>query len=350
MGCAGSTGNKEEKAKSKVVEAQLKTYNKDFQHQIKLLLLGAGESGKSTIAKQMKIIHLSGFSEDERLYFKDVIHSNILGSAKALVQAAENFGYSFSKKMQSKADTITNLDAYPFELSPEIAENLVELWADSAIKKTFARASEFQLLDSTEYYFDNLERISQKDYVPSEQDVLRSRAKTTGITETEFEIEGTKFKMVDVGGQRSERKKWIHCFEDVTAILFCVALSEYDLKLYEDENVNRMHESLKLFDEICNSKWFMKVSIILFLNKSDLFKEKIKKVDLKVCFSDYDGGLNYDKAIEYICDKFINLNQNSDSKQIYWHVTCATDTQNIKFVFNAVKDILLHRALDISGL
>eukprot|EP01121_Diplochlamys_sp_Union-15-3_P001965 TRINITY_DN1168_c0_g1_i3.p1 TRINITY_DN1168_c0_g1~~TRINITY_DN1168_c0_g1_i3.p1 ORF type:complete len:351 (+),score=59.05 TRINITY_DN1168_c0_g1_i3:75-1127(+) len=350
MGCTGSSGNKEEKEKSKAVEAQLKTYNKEFLRQVKLLLLGAGESGKSTIAKQMKIIHLSGFTEDERLYFKDVIHSNILGSAKALIQAAENFSYSLSKKTQSKADTIMNLDAYPFELTPELAEIIAELWADPSIKKAFSRSSEFQLLDSTEYYFENIERISQKDYVPSEQDVLRSRAKTTGITETEFEIEGANFKMVDVGGQRSERKKWIHCFEDVTAIIFCVALSEYDLKLYEDENINRMHESLKLFDEICNSKWFMKVSIILFFNKSDIFKEKIKKVDLKVCFSDYDGGLSYDNASRFILDKFTDLNQNPDLKQIYSHITCATDTQNIKFVFNSVKDIILHKALDVSGL
>eukprot|EP01121_Diplochlamys_sp_Union-15-3_P001963 TRINITY_DN1168_c0_g1_i1.p1 TRINITY_DN1168_c0_g1~~TRINITY_DN1168_c0_g1_i1.p1 ORF type:complete len:112 (+),score=9.26 TRINITY_DN1168_c0_g1_i1:93-428(+) len=111
-----------------------------------------------------------------------------------------------------------------------------------------------------------------------------------------------------------------------------------------------MHESLKLFDEICNSKWFMKVSIILFFNKSDIFKEKIKKVDLKVCFSDYDGGLSYDNASRFILDKFTDLNQNPDLKQIYSHITCATDTQNIKFVFNSVKDIILHKALDVSGL
>lgn len=43
------------------------------------------------------------------------------------------------------------------------------------------------------------------------------------------------FRLFDVGGQRSERKKWIHCFEDVTAIIFCVAMSEYDQVLHEDE-------------------------------------------------------------------------------------------------------------------
>jgi len=95
--------------------------------------------------------------------------------------------------------------------------------------------------------------------------------------------------MVDVGGQRSERRKWIHCFDEVTAILFVCGLSEYDQYLREDETQMRMHESILLFDEICNSSWFQNTSIILFLNKEDLFRDKITKVDLKICFPNYDG-------------------------------------------------------------
>jgi GTPase SAR1 family protein len=131
-------------------------------------------------------------------------------------------------------------------------------------------------------YIEAVDRLAESGYVPTVDDVLRSRAKTTGIIETEFVVDGVMFKMVDVGGQRSERKKWMHCFTDVTAVIFCVALSEYDLKLYEDNETNRMHESLKLFKEITNSKWFAETSTILFLNKSDLFREKIRKVSLKV--------------------------------------------------------------------
>ena len=92
-----------------------------------------------------------------------------------------------------------------------------------------------------------------------------------------------------MGGQRNERKKWIHCFEDVTAIIFFCDASAYNQTLFEDERVNRMHESVTLFEEICNCQWFNDTSIILFLNKSDLFQEKIKKTSLKVCFDDYEG-------------------------------------------------------------
>ena len=82
--------------------------------------------------------------------------------------------------------------------------------------------------------------------------------------------------MYDVGGQRNERKKWIHCFEGVTAVIFVAAISEYDQKLFEDASTNRMVEALDLFEDICNNAFFVKSSLILFLNKRDLFEEKIK--------------------------------------------------------------------------
>lgn len=155
--------------------------------------------------------------------------------------------------------------------------------------------------------------------------MLRSRVKTTGITETTFSIGELTYRMFDVGGQRSERKKWIHCFENVTAIIFLVAISEYDQLLLEDETVvslrsredleedfffffpedymthfarrnasfsyyqNRMQEALTLFDSICNSRWFVKTSIILFLNKIDRFKDKLPISPLNRYFPDYEG-------------------------------------------------------------
>ena len=184
-------------------------------------------------------------------------------------------------------------------------------------------------------YFDNIARIAAPDYMPNDQDVLRSRVKTTGITETTFIIGDLTYRMFDVGGQRSERKKWIHCFENVTTILFLVAISEYDQLLFEDETVNRMQEALTLFDSICNSRWFIKTSIILFLNKIDRFKEKLPVSPMKNYFPDYEGGEDYAAACDYILNRFVSLNQH-ETKQIYTHFTCATDTTQIRFVMAAV--------------
>ncbi len=96
------------------------------------------------------------------------------------------------------------------------------------MQTTYQRRNEFQLNDSAAYFLSDVSRLCQESYVPSDQDVLRTRVKTTGIVKVEFQFQKLTFHMFDVGGQRSERKKWIHCFEDVTAIIFCVAMSEYD--------------------------------------------------------------------------------------------------------------------------
>ena len=156
--------------------------------------------------------------------------------------------------------------------------------------------------------------------------------------------------MLDVGVQRSERKNCIHCFEGVTAIIFCVAMSEYDLVLDEDDEMNRMRESMKLFESICNNKWFTDTSIILFLNKRDLFQEKIRSSPLSICFPEYTGGNSYEETSQYIENKFEELNRMPKQKQIYYHFTCATDTENIKFVFDAVTDVIITNNLRASGL
>ena len=146
------------------------------------------------------------------------------------------------------------------------------------------RGSEYQLNDSAKYFLDQIDTIGSPNFLPTTQDILRSRVKTTGIVEINFKVKDLNFRVFDVGGQRSERKKWIHCFEDVTSIIFLVALSEYDLVLIEDDTVNRMQESLRLFDSICNNKYFVNTAFILFLNKKDSFEEKVGRSSIRFAF------------------------------------------------------------------
>ena len=109
-----------------------------------------------------------------------------------------------------------------------------------------------------------------------------------------------------------------------------------------------MVEAISLFDEICNSRWFTETSMILFLNKRDLFEEKIELVDPGKFFSDYTGGCNKEAAKQYFLQKFLEVNK-SESREVYHHVTCATDTANVKIVFNSCKDIILKSNLKGSG-
>ncbi|XP_064885009.1 guanine nucleotide-binding protein G(o) subunit alpha isoform X3 [Columba livia] len=304
MGCTLSAEERAALERSKAIEKNLKEDGISAAKDVKLLLLGAGESGKSTIVKQMKIIHEDGFSGEDVKQYKPVVYSNTIQSLAAIVRAMDTLGIEYGDKERRAdakmvCDVVSRMeDTEPF--SPELLSAMMRLWADSGIQECFNRSREYQLNDSAQYYLDSLDRIGAADYQPTEQDILRTRVKTTGIVETHFTFKNLHFRLFDVGGQRSERKKWIHCFEDVTAIIFCVALSGYDQVLHEDETTNRMHESLKLFDSICNNKWFTETSIILFLNKKDIFEEKIKKSPLTICFPEYTGAVleagNYHNA------------------------------------------------------
>uniref|UniRef100_A0AAY4DWN8 Guanine nucleotide-binding protein G(i) subunit alpha-2 n=2 Tax=Denticeps clupeoides TaxID=299321 RepID=A0AAY4DWN8_9TELE len=354
MGCTVSQEDKAAAERSKNIDKGLREDGEKAAKEVKLLLLGAGESGKSTIVKQMKIIHEDGYSEDECKQYRAVVFSNTIQSIMAIVKAMSSLKIDYEDSTRAEdARQLFALSAGAEEqgsLPDELSKAIQRLWSDGGVQGCFTRAREYQLNDSAAYYLNDLERIAKADYIPTQQDVLRTRVKTTGIVETHFTFKDLHFKMFDVGGQRSERKKWIHCFEGVTAIIFCVAMSAYDLVLAEDEEMNRMHESMKLFDSICNNKWFTETSIILFLNKKDLFEEKISHSPLTICFPEYSGENKYDEASEYIRTKFEDLNKKKETKEIYSHFTCATDTKNVQFVFDAVTDVIIKNNLKDCGL
>uniref|UniRef100_A0A6B2L818 Uncharacterized protein n=1 Tax=Arcella intermedia TaxID=1963864 RepID=A0A6B2L818_9EUKA len=340
--------------KDKNISKQLAADKKKLSEEVRLLLLGAGESGKSTIAKQMKILHVGGFNPEEKSEYIHTIHSNIYESVQAIAHASETLEIPInSPEVREIAEAFME----PFtssSLSPDTAAKITQFYADPQVRAIMERRAEFQLLDNTEYYAREIQRICAKDYVPTEFDVLNSRVQTTGVIETSFNSNGRKFILVDVGGQRSERKKWIHCFENVTGVLFCVGVSSFDQTLYEDNATNRLHEALKLFHEICSSKWFISTAIILFFNKYDLFLKKMKEgKSIATAFPDFQGGSDADKSIAFLTEKFCTLPDAGAppaKREIYSHVTTATDTEQVNVVFQAVKDFILNQGLKTAGL
>lgn len=350
--CASSAQEKAGRAKSAAIDRQIEEDAKKFRKECKILLLGAGESGKSTIVKQMKIIHQNGFTNEELMTFRPTIYRNTLDSAQAIVLAMRKINVDCANPLnRENADKILDyrVDATPsFVFSPDIAKAIHDLWQDPIIPTVLDHSSQFYLMDSAAYFFGEVLRIGTSNYLPTVDDVLRARAKSTGITETHFTMGQLSIHMFDVGGQRSERKKWIHCFESVTSIIFCTALSEYDQVLLEAKEQNRMVESLILFESIINSRWFLRTSIILFLNKIDVFKVKLPRVPLEHYFPEYTGGSDINKAAKYILWRFMQANRARLS--VYPHLTQATDTSNIRLVFAAVKETILRNALKDSGI
>lgn len=347
-----SNVDKEDKKKSDKLDDEIWREKESENQVIKLLLLGAGESGKSTLFKQMIRLYGTGFAEKDFLMYIPMIHINTMDAIKELCLQTELLGAVDSKCAIQDPEVRRSriaIDDMKIEdkVTPDVAVHVAKLWQDPGIQYTYSKRARFQLVDSAAYFFNNLERISQPNFIPTDEDLIRCRVRTTGIIEGNLTIDDNKFLIIDVGGQRNERKKWIHCFEGVTAVIFVAALSEYDQALFEDATTNRMTEALKLFEETCVLKWFADTSFILFLNKCDLFADKIQKVPLSTHMANYKGDNSYDDGIEFIKQQF---EERCYQRGLYVHITCATDQNNVAAVFGAVKDIIIQSHLAESGL
>jgi len=289
----------------------------------------------------MKVIHKNGFSTQEIAKFQTVLRENCLQSMQRIL-SCENVLCSDTNKKEKVLEATELADC---------VDEIVALWAGDVIKNGFSKRCEWniQVPSTTPYFFDNAKRFAASIFQPTDDDMFRAKLKTTGISEVSFEYNKTNFTIVDVGGQRSERRKWLHCFDDVTSVIYLAALDEFDMKLEEDNTTNRMDESLRLFSEVSGSSFFKPSSWILFLNKCDLFAEKIKIKPLTKFFQDFEPtgeGDILEESQNYILDKY---EKNFQGQRLYPHVTCAIDTTNCRKVFNAVRDTVVTGALDDAG-
>ncbi|XP_034566676.1 guanine nucleotide-binding protein subunit alpha-13b [Notolabrus celidotus] len=352
--CLLTSGEAEQLRKSKEIDKCInrdKTYVKRL---VKILLLGAGESGKSTFLKQMRIIHGQDFDQKAKEEFRATIFSNVIKGIRVLVDAREKLHIPWGNPPnQQHGDTMMAFDTRSAmahghgmveqKVFQHFLPSIRALWADEGIQNAYDRRREFQLGESVKYFLDNLEKLGLSDYLPNQQDILLARKPTKGIHEYDFEIKNVPFKMVDVGGQRSERRRWFECFDSVTSILFLVSSSEYDQVLMEDRQTNRLSESLNIFETIVNNRVFGNVSIILFLNKTDLLEDKVKQVSIKDYFPEFSGDPRSLTDVQrFLVECFRKKRREQQQKPLYHHFTTAINTENIRLVFRDVKDTILH--------
>uniref|UniRef100_A0A7N5ZQL1 Guanine nucleotide-binding protein G(s) subunit alpha n=1 Tax=Anabas testudineus TaxID=64144 RepID=A0A7N5ZQL1_ANATE len=300
----------------------------------------AGESGKSTIVKQMRILHVNGFNAEEKKQKIHDIKNNIKEAIETVVAAMSTLTPPCQLACpanQTRVDYVLNqVNQKDFEFPSEFYDHAKILWQDEGVRACWERSNEYQLIDC---------------------DLLRCRVLTSGIFETRFQIDKVNFHMFDVGGQRDERRKWIQCFNDVTAIIFVVASSSYNMVIREDNQTNRLQEALNLFKNIWNNRWLRTISVILFLNKQDLLAEKVLagKSKIEEYFPEFARYTTPDDAIPepgedprvtrakyFIRDEFLRISTASGDGRHYCypHFTCAVDTENIRRVFNDCRDII----------
>ncbi|KAI9349768.1 guanine nucleotide binding protein, alpha subunit [Obelidium mucronatum] len=444
----------EQKKTSSMIDKEMAAEKIAMERTVKMLLLGPGESGKSTVLKQFRLIYGAGFSDQDRAAYRALIIVNILQCSKVLVSQMEilniPFGFnpadysnltqldlqelkkskhsilasinkgatdsnlllqmpnaavlarhdsgmrmedqkctspsisrsmSMGSRLQSNAalpvDPLASIAQKKYQeaealgqqtgevaeagqlileaqmgagfLGEQDAQYLVSamkmVWNDPGVQYCFKRANEFQLLDTCDYFMNDIDRFFAKDFSPTDQDILNSRLMTISVTETRFTVEDKEYRVFDVGGQRSERRKWAPYFDDVKAIIFVVAISGYDQVCFEDGETNRVTESLNLFSSICNHPMFKWTALILFLNKTDLFQLKLNRgILVSDFFKEYTDANTFDAASVFFKNKFLDLNK-YPQKPVYPYFTHATDTTQTKTVLNAVNVIIMKMLL-----
>ncbi|XP_063072763.1 guanine nucleotide-binding protein G(s) subunit alpha-like [Engraulis encrasicolus] len=394
MFCLGSQSEKKAqraaKRRSKEIDKQLQKDRRLFKATHRLLLMGPEESGKSTIVKNLRILYGDGFNEEEKKQMVQHIRSNIKEAIRTIVRHMSKLVPPVPVASPDNQSHIEYISSLPweedFDFTPEFYEHTKCLWQDSGVRACFDRSNEYrwnQLIDCAQHFLDRIDIVKQNDYTPTDQDLLRCRARTSGINEMGFQVDEVWFCTYDVD-MNDPWRKWIS-FSDceykcgcvcvcvctglsggppstarlanLEAIIFVVDSSSYDMVIREDNQTNSLQEALDLFRSIWNNRWLRTYSVILFLNKQDLLAEKVLagKSRIEDYFPEFSRYITPDdvapepgedprvtRAKYFIRDEFLRISTASGDGRHYCYpiFTCAVDTENIRHVFWDCRDII----------
>ena len=213
MGCF-SKKKDEGRDVSRKIDDQIRGEKAAYQANHRLLFLGSGESGKSTIIKQIKSLHDDAVDDIERKEKVEVIKENIKDGILAIINAMETIDPPCklaNQDLQWRVDWIRDKMSTTGNgnYTDEFFDHVEAVWQDEGIQETFKRSHEYRLIDCAQYFLNRVATIRKADYSPTAEDYLGCLFLTRGIIETRIQIDGVTLTLFDVGGQSEERRKWI---------------------------------------------------------------------------------------------------------------------------------------------
>ncbi|CAL1709080.1 unnamed protein product [Somion occarium] len=277
----------------------------------------------------------------------------------------------FSKVVSSTRDSFDSAELVDWEdpndpgrIIHACSEDMIKLWKDPTIQKIL-RLQQIRLEDMGGFFLDDLERVTSPRYIPTNDDILRARLKTLGVSEHRFKFKeespigfgGTitrEWRVYDVGGQRSLRAAWAPYFDDVNCILFLAPISAFDQVLEEDPTVNRLEDSVLLWKSIVSNKLLAATNIVLFLNKTDILKQKlqagIKFADHLVSYGDRPN--DFESTSYYLRKKFAQIQKDKSPQRrgFFCHMTTVTDPKATSMILIEVQDTVVRKNLAQSHL
>ncbi|KDN43689.1 G-alpha-domain-containing protein [Tilletiaria anomala UBC 951] len=238
------------------------------------------------------------------------------------------------------------------------------VFSHGSVVKKLRQNFTFERVSAPTWFLDQLDRISVADYAPTNEDIMHARVRTIGLSESVFQVGSLhKYRVYDVGGDRSQRIAWAPFLGDqVRAVIFMAPVGAYDQRLQEDASVNRVQDSLDLFWQVATSPLLLSASVVLLLNKIDLLQHKVRRgVSVKKHWPNYDGrDDDYEQVWRWFRARFTDVAKASRGKlhselqrnvgQVYIFPSCAVDTSKIKAILISVQDTILRSNLQEAGL
>lgn len=328
-----------------------------------VLILGATETGKHALFK--RYYHFGNPDKDSAHFVRDYVGFAVLRYFGPLLEYAESLNLSVSPQCIATRKRVVGLGFQSDKFTVELCSDLMFLWnEDPAVQCARENKSDFHYYYSLDYFMPRLEKLCSPDFFPAMEDWLHVYWRNSSIYEVETKIKDVPLKLYLLPGQRWSRKQWICGYENVDCVLFVVNLSCFNRRLYEVELAGCMTEDLELFDKTVNEKRLEKSNFCVFFNQRDLFREKIEASTewppvekiltnmylltalvsivqsyvgggfspLSKVFPEYNGGADYDRALEFIQTKFsaVDRRPSKVEKPLLTFVSCMLKTEEVE--------------------
>ncbi|KAJ7502857.1 guanine nucleotide binding protein, alpha subunit [Mycena galericulata] len=280
-------------------------------------------------------------------------------AAEVAVHSATPWKGAFSRLMNNVRGSVDGPEVAEPQDSREArqllhacAEDMIRLWNDPTVKEVL-KVHRLRLEDMAGFFLDSIQRVTALSYEPTDDDILKARLKTLGVSEHHFSLKAgnmvpQSWIVYDVGGAR------VPYFDDMDAIIFLAPLSCFDQVLAEDETVNRLEDSILLWKAIVSSPMLKDTSLILFLNKCDILKAKLaagqKFGEYVVSYVDKPN--DFEHITHYMKKKFtmIAKQHSPEPRGFYTYFTSVTDVQSTSDILGSVRDMLVRQNLSKSRL
>ncbi|KAL1845395.1 guanine nucleotide-binding protein subunit alpha [Diaporthe australafricana] len=283
-----------------------------------MLLLGSSESGKSTLLQDMRIHFGEFYDPEETMNFTETVQTNVIQGIRVILEEMKKLGIPLQHDTNERhaqdifMQAAENKGICPAQLTSAVVVS--ELWADAGVQESYRCRHQYLLSENVSHFASHIERLASPEYVPSQEDILRSYFPTVGITETSFLMDDVTVLVHDFSGLRSQRRKWIYAFENVDSIVFTVDASAYCRLLPDNGSCNQMQDQITLWESIVGSRWFTKTDFVLVFTKIDCLPETIGLSPISDYFPDFPDsdssvGMNQliDSYLGFLKERFMSL-------------------------------------------